>query len=230
MLKATPKDVPAYVVLCTKKGIIKRTNISEFENIRTNGKIAITLKENDELISAKITEGNAEILIASSNGRIIRFNEKEIRIMGRTAAGVRGIDVGDGYAVGMEFASDKDEVLVVTEKGYGKKTKIDQYRMTHRGSKGVKALNVTEKNGNIVSFKIVDGSEDLILITDSGMIIRLSLTQISTIGRVAQGVKLINLKDEQKVSTITVLDSEEETEENTEELNETSDETSSEEE
>ena len=230
MLKATPKDVLAYVVLCTKKGIIKRTNISEFENIRTNGKIAITLKENDELISAKITEGNAEILIASSNGRIIRFNEKEIRIMGRTAAGVRGIDVGDGYAVGMEFASDKDEVLVVTEKGYGKKTKIDQYRMTHRGSKGVKALNVTEKNGNIVSFKIVDGSEDLILITDSGMIIRLSLTQISTIGRVAQGVKLINLKDEQKVSTITVLDPEEETEENTEELNETPDETSSEEE
>ncbi len=206
MLKATPKDVPAYVVLCTKKGIIKRTRIEEFENIRTNGKIAITLRDDDELISAKITEGNAEILIASSNGRIIRFNEKEIRIMGRTAAGVRGIDVGDGYAVGMEFASEKDEVLVVTENGYGKKTKIDQYRMTHRGSKGVKALNVTEKNGNIVSFKIVDGTEDLIVITNIGMIIRLSLEQVSTTGRVAQGVKLINLKDNQKVSTITVLD------------------------
>ena len=104
MLKATPKDAPAYVVLCTQKGIIKRTNITEFENIRTNGKIAITLKEDDELISAKITEGNAEILIASSNGRLIRFNENEVRIMGRTASGVRGIDVGDGVAVGMEIS------------------------------------------------------------------------------------------------------------------------------
>ena len=217
MLKATPKDVPAYVVLCTQKGIIKRTNISEFENIRTNGKIAITLKENDELISAKITEGNAEILIASSNGRLIRFNENEVRIMGRTASGVRGIDVGDGVAVGMEISSEKDDVLVVTENGYGKKTKIDQYRMTHRGSKGVKALNVTEKNGNIVSFKIVNGEEDLMIITDSGIIIRLPLSQVSSTGRVAQGVKLINLKDNQKVSTIAIIEhTEEETQENIE--------------
>ena len=216
MLKATPKDVPAYVVLCTQKGIIKRTNISEFENIRTNGKIAITLKEDDELISAKITEGNAEILIASSNGRIIRFNEQEIRIMGRTASGVRGIDVGDGVAVGMEITAESEDVLVVTEKGYGKKTNIDQYRMTHRGSKGVKALNVTEKNGNIVSFKMINGTEDLMIITDSGIIIRLPLTQVSSTGRVAQGVKLINLKDNQKVSTIAIIEHEEEqtTEEN----------------
>ena len=220
MLKATPKDVPAYVVLCTQKGIIKRTNISEFENIRTNGKIAITLKENDELISAKITEGNAEILIASSNGRIIRFNEQEIRIMGRTASGVRGIDVGDGVAVGMEITSESQDVLVVTEKGYGKKTTIDQYRITHRGSKGVKALNITEKNGNIVSFKMVNGNEDLMIITDSGIIIRLPLSQVSSTGRVAQGVKLINLKDNQKVSTIAIIEHEEES--NTEELNENS--------
>ncbi len=212
MLKATPKDVPAYVVLCTQKGVIKRTNISEFENIRTNGKIAITLREDDELISAKITEGNAEILIASSNGRIIRFNESEIRIMGRTASGVKGIDVGNGHAVGMEISPEHADVLVVTENGYGKKTTIDQYRMTHRGSKGVKALNVTEKNGNIVSFKIVNGNEDLMLITNSGMIIRLPLTQVSSTGRVAQGVKLINLKDNQKVSTIAIIDHEEESE------------------
>ena len=212
MLKSVPKDVPAYVVLCTQKGIIKRTNIAEFESIRTNGKIAITLKEDDELISAKITEGDSQILIASSNGRLIRFNEKEIRIMGRTASGVRGIDVGDGVAVGMEIASDIDDVLVVTENGYGKKTKIDQYRMTHRGSKGVKALNVTEKNGNIVSFKIVTGEEDLIIITDSGMIIRLPLSQVSSTGRVAQGVKLINLKDNQRVSTIAIIEHEEEKE------------------
>jgi len=219
MLKATPKDVPAYVVLCTQKGVIKRTNISEFENIRTNGKIAITLKENDELISAKITEGNAEILIASSNGRIIRFNEQEIRIMGRTASGVRGIDVGDGLAVGMEITSESEDVLVVTENGYGKKTNIEQYRMTHRGSKGVKALNVTEKNGNIVSFKMVNGTEDLMIITDSGIIIRLPLTQVSSTGRVAQGVKLINLKDNQKVSTIAIIEHEEEIVENNESNN-----------
>ena len=218
MLKATPKDVPAYVVLCTQKGIIKRTNISEFENIRTNGKIAITLKENDELISAKITEGNSEILIASSNGRIIRFNEEEIRIMGRTASGVRGIDVGEGVAVGMEITSESQDVLVVTENGYGKKTAIDQYRMTHRGSKGVKALNITEKNGNIVSFKMVNGNEDLMIITDSGIIIRLPLSQVSSTGRVAQGVKLINLKDNQKVSTIAIIEHEEES--NTDELKE----------
>ncbi len=210
MLKATPKDVPAYVVLCTQKGIIKRTKITEFENIRTNGKIAITLKDDDELISAKITEGNSEILIASSNGRLIRFNENEVRIMGRSASGVRGIDVGDGIAVGMEISSEKDDVLVVTEKGYGKKTNIDQYRMTHRGSKGVKALNVTEKNGNIVSFKIVNGEEDLMIITDSGIIIRLPLSQVSSTGRVAQGVKLINLKDNQKVSTIAIIEHNEE--------------------
>ncbi len=214
MLKAIPKDTPAYVVLCTQKGIIKRTDIKEFENIRTNGKIAITLKENDELISAKITEGTSEVLIASSNGRLIRFKEEEIRIMGRTASGVRGIDVGEGIAVGMEVTSTESEnVLVVTENGYGKKTTIDQYRMTHRGSKGVKALNVTEKNGNIVSFKIVNGDEDLIIITDSGMIIRLSLSQVSSTGRVAQGVKLINLKDNQKVSTIAVIEHEEQQEE-----------------
>ena len=210
MLKATPKDTPAYVVLCTQKGIIKRTNITEFENIRTNGKIAITLKDDDELISAKITDGDSEILIASSNGRLIRFNENEVRIMGRTASGVRGIDVGDGIAVGMEISSDKDDVLVVTENGYGKKTNINQYRMTHRGSKGVKALNVTEKNGNIISFKIVNGEEDLMIITDNGIIIRLPLYQVSSTGRVAQGVKLINLKENQKVSTIAIIEHTEE--------------------
>ena len=210
MLKATPKDIEQYIVLCTQTGVIKRTNLKEFENIRTSGKIAISLKENDELISAKITEGNSQILIAASNGRIIRFNESEIRIMGRTASGVRGIDIGDGIAVGMEVSLDNSEVLVVTENGYGKKTTIDQYRMTHRGSKGVKGLNVTEKNGNIVSIKIVDGTEDLIIITNSGIIIRLPLSQVSSTGRVAQGVKLINLKDQQKVSTVAIIDHEEE--------------------
>ena len=194
-----------YIVLCTQNGIIKKTDISEFNNIRTNGKIAITLKENDILISAKKTTGENHILIASSNGRMIHFNENEIRVMGRTASGVRGIDIGDGICVGCEIADENQQILVVTEKGYGKKTNLDEYRMTHRGSKGVKALNITEKNGNIVSFKIVTGEEDLMIITDSGVIIRLPLGQVSSTGRVAQGVRLINLKEEQKVSSIAIV-------------------------
>ena len=208
MLKATPSDTPAYVVLCTQSGIIKRTDLKEFESIRSGGKIAIKLKENDELISAKITEGNSEILIASSIGRLIRFNEEEIRIMGRTASGVKGINLCGGKAVGMELSTGTGEVLVVTEKGYGKKTDKEQYRMTHRGSKGVKALNVTEKNGNIVSFKFISEEDDmdLMVVTDSGIIIRLPLSQISSTGRVAQGVRLINLKELQKVSTIAIVE------------------------
>ena len=210
MLKVTSPEEAKYVVFCTKNGIVKKTAITEFENIRSNGKIAITLKENDELISVKKTDGNSEILIASSNGRMIRFDEHELRVMGRTASGVRGIDMDGGYAVGCEIAENLQEVLVVTEKGYGKRTKIEEYRKTHRGSKGVKALNVTEKNGNIVAFKIVTGNEDLMIITDSGIIIRLSLSQVSTTGRVAQGVKLINLKDEQIVSTVALIEKENE--------------------
>jgi len=194
-----------YLVFCTQNGLVKRTELKEFENIRANGKIAITLKENDELISVKKTLGNNEILIASSNGRMIRFNETEIRVMGRTASGVRGIDVGEGYCVGCEIAGNNQEVLVVTEKGYGKKTDINEYRMTHRGSKGVKALNVTEKNGNIVSFKVLNGDEDLMIVTNNGIIIRISSEQVSSTGRVAQGVKLINLKGEQKVSTVATI-------------------------
>ena len=126
--------------------------------------------------------------------------------MWRTASGVRGIDIDNGYVVGMEVADENSQVLVVTENGYGKKTNIDQYRTTHRGSKGVKGLNVTEKNGNIVALKIVNGTEDLLIVTTTGIIIRLSLTQVSSTGRVAQGVKLINLKKKKKVSTVTLTD------------------------
>lgn len=208
MLKISPDDENNNIVLCTKQGIIKRTNIKEFDNIRTNGKIAITLREDDELIGVKKTDGNKEIIIASSDGRMIRFDENEIRIMGRTASGVKGIDVQGGSCVGCEIAEQGQQILVVTEKGYGKRTKLEEYRLTHRGSKGVKALNVTEKNGNIVSFKTVNGNEDLMIITDSGIIIRLPLEQVSTTGRVAQGVKLINLKEEQKVSTVAIVEKE----------------------
>ncbi len=209
MLKIGSEEKFQYIVFCTQRGLIKRTNINQFDNIRSNGKLAITLRDNDQLISVKKTTGENEILIAASNGRMIRFEESEIRIMGRSAAGVKGINVGDGYCVGCEIANKGQQILVVTEKGYGKRTDMEAYRMTHRGSKGVRALNVTEKNGNIVAFKIVTGDEDLMIITDSGIIIRLPLEQVSTTGRVAQGVRLINLKDEQKVSTVAVMMKEE---------------------
>ena len=211
MLKVTNNDANNYIVLCTQKGLIKKTNISEFENIRSNGKIAITLKDDDALISAKKTNGSNQIIIAGSNGRMIHFDENEIRVMGRTASGVRGIDLGDGKAVDCEIANTDDQVLVVTENGYGKKTSINEYRMTHRGSKGVKGLNVTEKNGNIVACKTLnDENKDLMVITDNGIIIRLPLDQVSSTGRVAQGVRLINLKDNQKVSTVAIVDKVEE--------------------
>lgn len=210
MLKVDVNDESNYVVFCTQSGLIKRTKLSEFDNIRTNGKIAITLKENDQLISVKKTVGGNQVLISSSNGRMIRFNEDEIRIMGRSASGVKGIDVGNGICVGCEVATEGQEILVVTEKGYGKRTHIEEYRMTHRGSKGVKALNITDKNGNIVAFKTVHGDEDLMIITNSGIIIRLPIEQVSTTGRVAQGVKLINLKDNQLVSTVAIMEHEEE--------------------
>ena len=214
MLKVSTDEESKYLVFCTQSGIVKRTDIKEFDNIRKSGKMSITLKDDDELISVKKTTGNNEILIASSNGRMIRFNENEIRVMGRSASGVRGIDTDGGICVGCEIANEKQEILVVTENGYGKKTPLEEYRLTHRGSKGVKALNVTEKNGNIVSFKIVNGDEDLMIITDSGIIIRLSLDQVSKTGRVAQGVRLIHLKDNQKVSTLALIAKEEEEEDN----------------
>ena len=210
MLKIDREENSKYIVFCTQNGLVKRTNIKEFNSIRKNGKIAITLKDDDELIAARKTDETKEVLIASTNGRMIRFNEEEIRIMGRTASGVKGITVGDGKCVGCEIANEGQQILVVTEKGYGKRTSIDEYRMTHRGSKGVKALNITDKNGNIVSFKVVEGNEDLVIVTDNGIIIRLPLEQVSTTGRVAQGVRLINLKENQKVSTVTLMEKESE--------------------
>ena len=216
MLKVSPSDENTFIVFCTQKGLVKRTKLEEFAQIRKTGKIAISLNPDDELISVKKTSGNDRILIASSNGRMIHFDEKEIRVMGRSAAGVKGIEMDGGICVGCEVASDNQEILVVTEKGYGKRTSAEEYRMTHRGSKGVKALNITEKNGNIVSFKVVRGDEDLMIVTNDGIIIRMPLEQVSSTGRVAQGVRLINLKDDQKVSTIAVLEKEE-TEKNEEE-------------
>ncbi len=197
-----------YLMFFTKDGLTKRTRIEEFENIRNNGKKAIVLKDNDELISVRKTTGENEILIGASNGRMVRFNENEIRVMGRSSSGVKGISFENSYVVGAEVVNKDEDVLIVTEKGYGKKTNVDQYRLTHRGSKGVKALNVTEKNGNLISLKTVKGDEDLLIITNSGIIIRIDTQQISTLNRNTQGIRLINLKDNQKVSTIALVEKE----------------------
>ena len=209
LLKISNDDEYKCLVFATKSGLIKRTDISEFDSIRTNGKKFITLKDDDELVSVKKTTGNDEILMASSNGRMVRFNESAVRIMGRGASGVRGINLDGGILVGMEIVEPNEYVLVITEKGYGKKTPVDEYRITNRGGKGVKTVNITEKNGSIVSFKTVDDSKDLMIITDSGVIIRLAVDKISTMSRVTQGVKLINLKEDSIVSSTAIVDKEE---------------------
>ena len=193
------------ITFVTKRGLVKRTAISEFENIRVSGKIAIGLKENDELLSVFLTNGNDQILIGASNGRMVKFNEEEIRILGRTASGVKGIDIDENTScVSASVINENDEILIITEKGYGKRTNVCEYRLTHRGSRGVKGLNVTEKNGSLVSINKVEPDSDLIIITNSGIVIKIRLDQVSKMSRVTQGVRLINLKDDQKVATVSL--------------------------
>ena len=194
-----------YLLFGTKNGIVKRTLISEFDNIRTNGKIAISLRDNDELNSVKKTHGDDTILMCSSMGRMVRFNENDIRVMGRTASGVKGITLNDDICVGTEVATDDLNILVVTEKGYGKKTPLSEYRETKRGSKGVKTINISDKNGKIVGFKSVEENKDLMIITNNGIIIRLDINNISQMGRVTKGVKLINIKDNNAVASISIV-------------------------
>ena len=214
LLNGSKNDDCKYLVFATRTGLIKRTDVSEFINIRSNGKKFITLRDDDELISVKNTNGECDILMAASNGRMVRFSEKLIRVMGRGAAGVRGINLDGSILVGMEIARDNEDVLVVTENGYGKKTPINEYRITNRGGKGVKTLNITDKNGSITAFKTVDNQKDVIIITNEGIIIRIAVDKISEMSRVTQGVKLINLREGQKVSSISVIDTDTE-EENT---------------
>ena len=196
-----------YITFVTSKGIVKRTQASEYKNIRQNGIIAINLKENDELISVQITNGKKDLILGASNGKAIRFEEVQIRATGRTSMGVRGMNVAAHESVvGVAFAeNEKQEVLVITEKGYGKRTEVSEYRNQNRGGKGVKTLQVKEKNGNLKDLKIVDDSKDLIVVTDKGVVIRTRINQIASLKRVTQGVKIIRLKGEQKVSTIAVV-------------------------
>lgn len=220
IIKLNVENQEKYLILATKQGLIKRTNLEEFENIRTTGKICIKLKENDELIGVKKTNGESNILLASSEGRMNVFDENEIRVMGRTASGVKGINLGNAECVSIENVKDDDNIVIVTENGYGKKTLISEYRKTKRGSKGVKALNITEKNGNIASIKKVIDDSDIMIITNQGIIIRLPLEQVSQLGRVTQGTRLINLKSGQKVSSVSIVQKEKEQEEEIFEKNE----------
>ena len=201
-----------YLLFATEGGVVKKTLISEFANIRNSGKICISLRDNDKLIDVKKTTGNDLVLLGSDSGRMVKFNEDEIRVMGRTASGVRGISLDGSKCICSEIVKEDDTILLVTEKGYGKQTKVSEYRQTRRGSKGVKAMNITEKNGSLVSVKIVYEGKELVIMTNSGMTMRMPLEQISLLGRVTQGLRLINLKDSQKVSTISLVDKEEEPE------------------
>jgi len=214
---AKDDETSKYLMFATKKGIVKRTAIEEFDNIRKTGKLCITLRDNDELIAVKKTTGENKIMMGSSNGHMVLFDENEIRVMGRTAAGVRGINMPSGECICAEVCDLDANVLIVTEKGYGKRTFVREFRETRRGSKGVKALNVTSKNGSITSFNIVDDNKDIIIITDAGMVIRLATENISQSSRIAQGVRLINLKENQIVTSISIVDKEKDNDdENTE--------------
>ncbi len=194
-----------YLLFATKNGIVKKTRIEEFNNIRTTGKICIKLKETDELIGVRKTSGNDIILLASDAGRMVKFDENEIRVMGRTAAGVKGINLDLAKCVCVEVVTEEDLILLLTKKGYGKKTYVKEFRKTRRGSKGVKALNITDKNGELVVVKVLKEEDELVLMSDIGVTIRIPLNQISILGRVTQGLRLINLKDNQQVSSAVLL-------------------------
>ena len=204
-----------YIVLCTKQGIIKKTALTDFSRPRANGVNAITIVEGDQLLEARLTDGNSEIMLAVKSGRAIRFPEAKVRPTGRGAIGVAGIEVDDetDEVVGMICVNVEDKsktVLVVSEKGYGKKTQIDEYRVTNRGGKGVKTISVTEKTGKLVGILDVKDNEDLMITCISGITIRMSIAQISEQGRATQGVKLIRLDEDDAIAAITNLDEMEE--------------------
>ncbi|MCI5745085.1 MAG: DNA gyrase subunit A, partial [Erysipelotrichaceae bacterium] len=203
------------LVFVTKKGIIKRVYLSEFIRINQNGKKAINLKEDDELIDVKLTDGLAEIFIASSNGKVVRFNEEDVRCMGRTASGVKGINVGDGNVVGVATSLEGKYILVISENGYGKKSKMEDYRLTKRGGQGVLTIKSSEKNGKLAKIVAVDGDEDILVVTNLGIIIRTSLKEVNVASRNTLGVRIIKLSNNQIVSSLCVTDAIDEEEEET---------------
>lgn len=222
-----------FIVMATKQGVIKKTSLEAYSRPRTNGINAITIRENDELLEAKLTNGTNEIVIATTNGRAIRFNEEKVRAMGRNAAGVRGVTLtsDDDEAIGMICVEDiHSTIMVVSNKGYGKRTYLNDpeddepiYRITNRGGKGVKTLNVTEKTGKLLSIKNVTDEEDLMIITKSGVTIRMHIDGIRTMGRAAQGVKLINLKGKSEIAAVARVPRSEDEDEDSEESEEGTD-------
>ena len=214
MISLHPDDVEEedYLFFATKDGLVKRTPVSEFRNIRQSGKIAITLKDDDELVSVKHTHGQSMILLAASNGKAIKFSENDVRSMGRSAAGVRGMNVDGSKIIGMTTSDEGEKVLIVTKHGYGKMSSAADYRLSHRGGKGVKTVNITEKNGELVAVRAVNGDEDLMIMTNEGIIIRLPVEQVKFAGRATQGVRLIRLNENACVSSISVVDKSDEEE------------------
>ncbi len=204
-----------HLVFVTKKGIIKRTLVSEYQNIRTNGINAINLREDDELLTVALTDGTKEIIMGASNGKAIRFDENDARAMGRTTSGVRGMSIGaQDEVVGVAIVdNDQQEILVITENGFGKRTIVEEYRKQIRGGKGVKTLNVTVKNGRLSTLRTVSDDQDLIVVSDKGVVIRTHVDQISQTKRATQGVRIIRLRPDHKVSTIALVPRQEEIEE-----------------
>ncbi|RKP51298.1 DNA gyrase subunit A [Cohnella endophytica] len=192
-----------FLFFATRNGIVKKTPLDDYANIRRVGLIAISLREDDDLIGVKLTDGEREIVMGTSQGMSIRFSEQDVRAMGRSATGVKGIQLDDDdKVIDMDIVNPDQEVLIVTAKGYGKRTPMTEYRIQTRGGKGIKTLNVTEKNGVIVGLKVVHDDEDLMIMTSSGTLIRTSMSGINTMGRITQGVKLINIRDDDSVATV----------------------------
>ncbi len=218
-------DPEQYLFFATRQGIVKKTPLDDYANIRKVGLIAIHLREDDDLISVKLTDGQREIIMGTSQGMSIRFPESDVRSMGRSATGVKGIQLeDDDVLIDMDIVDPEQDVLIVTAKGYGKRTPVSEYRTQSRGGKGIKTLNVTEKNGAIAGLKVVSDEEDLMIMTSLGTMIRTSMAGISTMGRNTQGVKLINIRDEDSVATVTRVSRSEDTEELDEEAEPTAEE------
>ena len=203
-----------YLLFVTENGIVKRTAITEFASIRQNGKIAIGLKEDDMLLAVKLTDGETIIGIAADNGKMVKFNENDVRSMGRNASGVKGMNVSDGSKViGVTTSLAGKYILAITDKGYGKMSEFSEYRLTKRGTKGVLTIKANDKIGKLVTVRAVDGVEDLLVITLAGIVIRTPLTQVKIAGRNTQGVRIIKLDGKQRVSSVAIVDHIEETDE-----------------
>ena len=210
-------EIKGYLFFVTKNGLCKRVEAKEFESIRQSGKIAITMKEDDELVTVKPTLGDEEIIIAASNGKAVRFDERGVRAMGRNASGVRGMNVDGSTVIGACTSKEGAQILVVSKYGYGKKTPVEEYRITSRGAKGVKTININESNGELVALKAVNGDEDALIMRNDGVIIRISLSNVSTLGRVTKGVRLIKPEENTYVKTVTLMDHQDEEETSEEE-------------